>query len=452
MPSLTPLHETYCRWDSTPPNQADLIEGLAQLVTVNLLGIHETIQLIHREVFLKTLGFTQEQSNRILEKPLVQRLFYQGYRFAENYGKHIVAPALRHVNFRFPNLQTAPLNPALHHFIGAINGVMGNYLFQHQNPMALPMVFYDHYGQRLQGEVEGRVIILAHGLCMSHLSWNNGDYGGVGEKLLAQRDNNKILYLNYNTGRRISANGKTLAWLIEDLIQRNPRITSIDLIGHSMGGLVSRSALFYGKQNVHHWLNKVGNLVCIGSPHQGAVLERLGFMLQDRLGRSRLLNRIGRLTHIRSDGILDLRYGSVRDDDWEHLDVRTGTMQDVRKPAPLPSRIKAFMVAGSIELKPQQSKALEIIGDYLVSVSSALGEHPTNPKLSLKVPESHKAVFYGLNHMEIQYHSSVAEQIARWLYPSDQHSETGKIEHVVNSSREHIHDAEMYTLKGIVET
>ena len=44
-----------------------------------------------------------------------------------------------------------------------------------------------------------------------------------------------MLYLNYNTGRRISANGRSLANTLEDLIQRNPLITSIDLIGHSMG-------------------------------------------------------------------------------------------------------------------------------------------------------------------------------------------------------------------------
>jgi triacylglycerol esterase/lipase EstA (alpha/beta hydrolase family) len=77
--------------------------------------------------------------------------------------------------------------------------------------------------------------------------------------------------------------------LLEDLVQRNPRITSIDLIGHSMGGLVSRSALFYGKQNMYQWIHMVENLVCIGSPHHGAVLERFGFALQDRLGLFHLL-------------------------------------------------------------------------------------------------------------------------------------------------------------------
>ena len=50
MPSLTPLHETYCKWDRTPPSQADVLEGLAQLVSTSLLGVHDVVQIIHREV------------------------------------------------------------------------------------------------------------------------------------------------------------------------------------------------------------------------------------------------------------------------------------------------------------------------------------------------------------------------------------------------------------------
>lgn len=50
MPSLTPLHETYCKWDRTPPSQADVLEGLAQLFSTSLNGIHELIQVINIEV------------------------------------------------------------------------------------------------------------------------------------------------------------------------------------------------------------------------------------------------------------------------------------------------------------------------------------------------------------------------------------------------------------------
>nr|MBP8207440.1 hypothetical protein [Acinetobacter sp.] len=293
---------------------------------------------------------------------------------------------------------------------------IGDYLLKNQNPLALSSNLYDHYGELQQGDLSGRIVIFSHGLCMNHLDWTNRNYGGIGEKLLAQRDNNTMLYLHYNTGRRISTNGRALANLLEDLVKRNPRITSIDLIGHSMGGLVSRSALFYGKQNLHQWFHMAENLVCLGSPHHGAVLERIGFAVQEKVGQFPIVNLAGHIVNIRSNGILDLRHGSVRDDDWEHNDARIGMIDDNRKPAPLPSHINTFLVAGTIENETRKNRTRKVIGDYLVSVKSALGEHP-NPRFQLKLPESHKAVFYGLNHMEIQYHSSVAEQIARWFYP-----------------------------------
>ncbi|AXU43570.1 hypothetical protein C6W84_1255 [Acinetobacter baumannii] len=129
------------------------------------------------------------------------------------------------------------------------------------------------------------------------------------------------------------------------------------------------------------------------------------------------------------------------------MDARIGMMDDNRAPAPLPSHINTFLVAGTLEFEKVRNKALTVIGDYLVSVKSALGEHP-NPRFQLKVPDSHKAVFYGLNHFEIQYHSSVAEQITRWLYPHVN-------DYVQDGIQTHIIDMPNYTLEdleGIVET
>ncbi|MCO8045174.1 GPI inositol-deacylase [Acinetobacter bohemicus] len=418
MPSLTPLHETYCRWDRTPPSQADVLEGLAQLVTMRLNDVaQELIKTIQREILLSMFGLSDQNAKSLQNIPYIARLYQSSYDMIFHYGNTLIAPGLRQIIEHFPKLHHRPLTPTLHFLVSALNGIIGDYLIKHQNPLALPMLIYDHYGSLQQGELTGRISLFVHGLCMNHLDWSNHKYEGIGEKLLAQRDRNTMLYLHYNTGRRISANGHSLANTLQELVQCNPGITSIDLIGHSMGGLVSRSALFYGKQNVHDWIPMVENLVCLGSPHHGAVLERFGFNLQDKLGHFPLVKIVGHLVNIRSNGILDLRYGSVRDDDWEHNPVRIGFMDDNRKPAPIPSHIDAYLVAGTIELEKRKNKTRNVIGDYLVSVKSALGEHP-NPRYDLKVPDAHKAIFYGLNHFEIQYHPLVAEQIARWFYPS----------------------------------
>lgn len=433
MPSLTPLHETYCKWDTTPPSQADLLEGLAQLLSMPVHQVvKELVQTIQREVLLSLFGMSEQHSRKFQNMSPIRKLYSLSFDTLQNYSNYLLAPSLRQVIDRFPRLHDKPLTPYMHVLVGILNGVLGDYLLNQQNPLALPMTIYDHYGSVQKGELTGQVILFVHGLCMNHLDWSHQQYGGIGEKLLAQRQRNTMLYLNYNTGRRISANGHSLANTLEDLIQRNPNITSISLIGHSMGGLVSRSALFYGKQDLHEWIHMVDNLVCLGSPHHGAALERFGFHLQDKLGRFPFMKIVGHVVNIRSNGILDLRYGSVRDDDWEHNEVRIGEIDDNRKPAPFPSHINAFLVAGTIEYENKRNRTRQVIGDYLVSVKSALGEHP-NPRFQLKLPESHKAVFYGLNHMEIQYHSSVAEQIVKWFYPENDDRVNEQVrEYIVN--------------------
>lgn len=416
MPSLTPLHENYCKFDRSPPSQADFLEGMSQLATSSVSGVAEVVQEIHREIFLQYFSLTTRQANLIWDNGLTKRVYSLSQRIMQQYGKGL-AISLRGLNRYFPVLHEKPLTPLMHFVANAVNGVLGDYMLQSHNPLALPMVLYDRYGQLQRGELSGRVIILAHGLCMNHLSWAPGESSGLGEHILYHQQQANVLYLNYNTGRRISSNGRSFSNVLEDLIKRNPRITAIDLIGHSMGGLVARSALFYGKQSAYNWVNYVENLVCVGSPHQGAVLERLGFMFQEKIGKVPFAGVLAQLANMRSAGIIDLRHGSVRDDDWEHLEAKIGQMDDCRKPAPLPSRINTYLIAGTLERESSSSKTLEAIGDYLVSVKSALGDHP-HPQFRLKVPEDHKAVFYGLNHFEIQHHPRVREQIIAWLYPN----------------------------------
>ncbi len=427
MPSLTPLHETYCKWDRTPPSQADLLEGMAQLVTLRFSDVvQELIKTIQREILMSLFGFSDQSSKKFQNVPYMTKLYQMSYDIIFHYGNSLVAPSLRSIIAKFPKLHEKPLTPSLHFLVGALNGIIGDYLLRDHNPIALPMCLYDHQNQLQKGQLSGRVTIFVHGLCMNHLDWSNQKHEGIGAKLLAQDPHNTLLYLNYNTGRRISANGRSLANTLQDLLNRNPNITHFNLIGHSMGGLVSRSALFYGKQNVYEWVNIVENLVCLGSPHHGAVLERFGFTLQEKLGHFPFMKIVGHVVNIRSNGILDLRHGSVRDDDWEHNDVRIGFMDDNRKPAPIPSHINAYLVAGTIEFENRKNRTRNVIGDYLVSVKSALGEHP-NPRFQLKIPESHKAIFYGLNHFDIQYHPSVAEQITRWFYPQQDDDQLDQI-------------------------
>ena len=70
MPSLTPLHETYCKWDRTPPSQADLLEGLAQLLSTPLNNVvQDFMRTIQREIFSSIFGLDEQEFKNLQNRP-----------------------------------------------------------------------------------------------------------------------------------------------------------------------------------------------------------------------------------------------------------------------------------------------------------------------------------------------------------------------------------------------
>ncbi len=80
------------------------------------------------------------------------------------------------------------------------------------------------------------------------------------------------LHVRYNTGLPILENGRKLSWLLDDVVARWPvPVERIALVGHSMGGLVTRVAGTHESQ----WRKQLTHVACLGSPHQGAPLEQV---------------------------------------------------------------------------------------------------------------------------------------------------------------------------------
>ena len=105
MPSLTPLHETYCKWDRSPPSQADVLEGLAQLVSTPFSGVvQDFIQSIQREMLLSIFGLSKQKAKKFQSRPIVDKIYQFGYNTLQNYGSNLIAPVLRKTIERFPNL------------------------------------------------------------------------------------------------------------------------------------------------------------------------------------------------------------------------------------------------------------------------------------------------------------------------------------------------------------
>ena len=323
----------------------------------------------------------------------------------------LLAPALR------PAGATSPEREAV---VAALNGVLGDYLAASANPLATTMAWRCDgqplpldaaaLAQRLP-QAGGRLLVLVHGLCMNDLHWSRAghDHGAA----LARELGFTPLYLHYNSGLHISINGRGLAAQLERLIGQWPQpVQRLVLIGHSMGGLVARSAVHQARLAGQRWPERLDDLVFLGTPHHGAPLERAGHWVDVLLGSTHYSKPFARLTQLRSAGITDLRFGHVLEEDWQGHD-RFRKKPDSRVHVPLPEGVACFTVAATMAAK-RSLLADRLIGDGLVPLNSALGVH-SDPTRSLIFAKSSQMLVYRTNHMAMLGSAEVGEQLVAWL-------------------------------------
>jgi pimeloyl-ACP methyl ester carboxylesterase len=303
--------------------------------------------------------------------------------------------------------------------LAALNGVLGDYLAASGNPLAIAMTL------RARGtpltiakdalttafpEPGRKLLVLAHGLCMNDLEWNRArhDHGAS----LARDLGYTPLYLHYNTGLHISTNGREFADLMEPLLREWPHpIERLAIVGHSMGGLVARSACHYATLAGHAWPKRLDHLVFLGTPHFGVPLARAGTWTDFLVGISPYTKPFARLARIRSAGIDDLRHADLRDEDWQAPSVKGRRVP--RSPLPLPPGVRCYAIAASTQARPD-SLGAKILGDGLVPLNSALGVH-SDPSLDLGLPETHRWVGYGMGHFDLLAREEVHARIRDWL-------------------------------------
>ena len=221
------------------------------------------------------------------------------------------------------------------------------------------------------------------------------------------------VYLHYNSGLHISSNGRELAQLLESLVNEWPvPITDLVIIGHSMGGLVARSACHVGRESSHAWPRTLRKLVFLGTPHHGAPLARGGHWIDIILGVSPYTAPFARLGKIRSAGITDLRYGYLLDEDWAGRD-RFAPINDRRQAVPLADGVLHYALAATTAASPRGAKG-RLPGDGLVPVASALGRH-ADPRRSLALPEANVWIAHSMGHLDMLGSKEVYQQISHWL-------------------------------------
>lgn len=322
-----------------------------------------------------------------------------------------------------PLLGTDSTWPGRGDLLAALNGVVGDYLSASGNPLAISMSLR-HGDQRLSldrqaiaamiPQATGKVVVLAHALCMSELRWTRDpqNYGN----LLARDLGYTPVFLRYNSGCHISTNGRQFADLLEALVKRWPvPIEELSIIGYSMGGLVTRSACHYAGLQGFEWLHHLRRIIFVGTPHFGAPLERGGNWVDILLGSNPFTAPFARIGKIRSAGITDLRHGNLLDEDWQGRDRFERAPRQPAAPA-LPRGVLCYAIAATTG---QQEGDLSdrILGDGLVKLDSALGRHE-DPTRSLAIPDSRQWIVCGRNHMDLIKQPEVYDKIRQWLAES----------------------------------
>lgn len=304
--------------------------------------------------------------------------------------------------------------------LAVLNGVMGDHLAATNNPLAISMrLRFKGRPLTLQMPALGatianpsrKLVVLVHGLCMNDRQWTRK---GHNHGTALTRDlGYTAVYLHYNSGLHISTNGRAFADLIETLLSQWPEpVEELAIVAHSLGGLVSRSAYYYGSAAGHRWPRRLGKLIFLGTPHHGAPFERGGNLVDVLLQLSPYTSPLSRLAKIRSAGITDLRYGNLLDEDWEARG-RFEYSGDRRHPVPLPAELRCYAIAGTIARKIGYP-GCELSGDGIVPVDSALGRHQ-EPARTLSFAESQQWIGNGMNHWDLLNKRAVYKQIVRWL-------------------------------------
>lgn len=390
--------------------QQEFYIGAAQLLRDGVIGGVHTVNGLHVSVLdnLAKVGL-KGTINRVITE--------QVYRFILG-SSHFAGWLLEHTLRRLPLPGgEAPLTRRQLLAVSSINGAFGDWLEQQDRLWAQPMHLRRN-GAAVTPDAEGlrasvkhphpHVIVLIHGLCLNEHHWMPPDHEGFGARWEHHTDVT-VYYVRYNTGLHIHENGKQLALLLEQLQKNYPiPIQRLSIVGHSMGGLISRSACSYAQDMELGWLSVLQDLACLGSPHLGAPLERIGQWVTHTLDKNSLTTSLGRAGRQRSAGIKDLRHACLRHEDW----------QDTHPDAPHPVNVTALPLLPSVRYcllaANWKSPAGETLGDGLVQVSSAmareLGGHP------LGTPSVCRPLLHGIHHMALPRNDAVFNVLNEWLF------------------------------------
>ncbi len=285
----------------------------------------------------------------------------------------------------------------------ALNGAFGDHLAASNNLLAINMTIrvngaavpLDTDALRVAFPEAGqRLCVFIHGLGCDEHCWDPGEGSAASASHFGRQIENEFactpVYLRYNSGLPIAENCARLAVLLEDLLAAWPQpVNELLIIGHSMGGLIALGAGDQATASGKQWPQSTRMLICLGSPHLGSPVERLGHLATSALNLTRITVPLGKVAGARSQGVKDLRHGP-------------GAPQTPTEPHSIAFRFLGASLAENVD-----HPLGKFLGDGLVPLSSAITHQI--------VGDVQSAALGKLGHMGLLNDPRVYRQIRDWL-------------------------------------
>jgi pimeloyl-ACP methyl ester carboxylesterase len=394
-----------------PPEQ-DEVSELVRLAFAEMAKVGETAGSVHRAVADRT--FAAVGPLAVFARgphDAISSAVYAGVR-----GAFGLAGRAAGVAVRGDDLSTGPRGALA---LAVVNGLIGDELAAEGSVLA----------QGMDVRVEGRpvapepaalaeafprpsgwLVVFLHGLMESEFAWRLGGRESYGSRLERELGCTAV-DIRYNTGLHISENGASLDELLEALVAAWPvDVERIALVGHSMGGLVARSACYGATERHARWVEPVGHIVSLGTPHTGAPLPHAMQIANAALVALPETRSLAALLLRRSAGIRDLGSGSLVDEDWRGRDpdaLRAAVCREV----PLLAGATHCFVAATLAHDARHPVS-RLLGDALVLEASASGRGRTR-----RIPfrEEDGLLLGGAHHLALLNHPAVYERLREWL-------------------------------------
>ena len=300
--------------------------------------------------------------------------------------------------------------------LGALNGAIGDSLASGHGDLALELTVRER-GRDVALDPAGvaaafpdatpTLAVFVHGLCETDEAWGRRGYGS---RLRAELGYTPI-HVRYNTGLHVSDNGRQLAQVLEQTLRAWPTpVEEIALIGHSMGGLVARSACHYAETEGHTWPESLRHVFCLGTPHLGAPLEKAANVAGWALGRLPETRPFADVVNGRSAGIKDLRFGNCVEQDWCDCDPDE-FLRDRCCEVPFLPTVTYYFIGATLT-RDADSPIGSLVGDLLVRFPSASG-NGRRRRIPFEIENGRHVG--GLNHFQLLNHPAVYGQIRDWL-------------------------------------